>query len=120
MSVKTFNKVFLVLVLIPAIAALMAFGKYWITGEADGGAISMVLFLPLSCYYLPPTIIFGEPLFIGGIGAGPTGFGGLIVGGVFYSLVSLIITMIYCAAKVAKEPNSEEQCFLKYVNITSQ
>ena len=106
MLMKTFYKVSFFMVVLPAIAALLAYGEYWITGKT--GALSLVLFLPLSFYYYLPTILFGEPLFIGGIGAGPTGLGGLLVGGLFYSLVSLFITILYCTAKNTKIPNGDQ------------
>ena len=104
---KTFFKVSLYLVVVPALAALLAFGEYWLTGQP--GTLAPVLFLPLSFYYLPPTILFGEPLFIGGIGAGPTGFTGLFVGCLFYSLLSLIIAMVYYAVKGTKVPEEHEK-----------
>ena len=49
--------------------------------------------------------MFGEPLFLGGIGAGPTGptgptgLAGFLVGCLFYSLMSLIFTVAYYAVK---------------------
>jgi hypothetical protein len=107
---KTLLKVSLYIVVIPAVAALLAYGEYWFTGQSGAltsDTLTLVLFLPLSFYYFPPTILFGEPLFIGGIGAGPTGLAGFLVGCLFYSLLSLFITVVYYAVKGTKVPNGD-------------
>jgi hypothetical protein len=104
---KTFFKVSLYLGVLPSVAALLAYGEYWITGQP--GTLAAVLFLPLSAYYLPPTILFGEPLFIGGIGAGPTGLAGILIGCLFYSLLSLIITVVYYAANGTKVSKGDKK-----------
>ena len=84
------------MVAIPTLLAVVAYGSMWISGHPNG--LGLILFLPLSAYYLPPTILFGEPYFIGGIGAGPTGVVGTIIGCISYSLISLVIASIISKA----------------------
>ena len=107
MPVKIFSSVFLALVVVPAVLSLFVYDAQWWGTGITGGSVFMLPFLPLSFYYLPHALLFGEPSFVGGTGAGPAGSGELLVAGLYYSPVSLIITIIYRALKGDKERSSE-------------
>lgn len=59
-----------------------------------GLLIGTLIFIPLSLYFLPVAIIFGEPHFTVEIGAGPNDIIGATIVVLFYSVVSLTLTLI--------------------------
>ncbi len=81
------------LVAFPGFCAVLAYAELWVSGRA--GAFGITLFLPLSVYYLPVAVLIGEPYFVIGIGAGPTGFVGLLIGALFYTAIALLLARLF-------------------------
>lgn len=59
-----------------------------------GLLIGVLLFIPLSLYFLPVAVLFGEPHFTVEIGAGPNDITGAMLVVLFYSAASLVLTLI--------------------------
>lgn len=82
-----------VLVVLPLLCIFALYMASWITGRA-GGPLAMALFIPFTFYYLPVALMFGEPFFLVGIGAGPTGPIGFVTAAFFYLTISYILSFI--------------------------
>ncbi len=90
---RLFGILFLVLVAFPGFCAVLAYAELWVSERV--GAFGVTLFLPLSVYYLPVAALVGKPYFVVGIGAGPTGFVGLLIGALFYTAIALLVARLF-------------------------
>lgn len=97
---RLFGILFLVLVAFPGLCAVLVYGQMWMSGSGGTGVFAAALFLPLTLYYLPVAVLIGEPYFVFGIGAGPTGFVGLIIGALFYTAIALLSARLFAKTRI--------------------
>ncbi len=79
------------LVILPHFLILCAYLEHQWIGSST---IGMLIFLPISYYFLPPALLFGKPHFLVEIGAGPVNGVGWMLAIGFYMGVSVILTML--------------------------
>lgn len=92
-SKRSFIYSFGALVLFPLMMTVMAYSEFWILGEP--GAFNTLLFIPLTLYYAPPALIFGDTFYITSQGVGPSGIVGILLTCVFYTLLAYLISRLF-------------------------